>query len=89
MSNSSSSSSFAIISVDPTAAYEWNRYAVRSLFSGADLDLKELAGKGLTKGDYLVRVSVSVEVLEAHFKQEPEEPEIIQLERDYAQDIVF
>lgn len=84
-----SNSTFAIVSVDPSAEYEWNRCNVRELFSGSDINFKQLATAGLDKGDYLVRLIVSVEIVTCNPQQEVEQPEREALERDYSQSIAF
>jgi hypothetical protein len=40
-------SKHVIIEIDPAAQYEWNRCAVRGLFSYSDVDLKQLLQKQL------------------------------------------
>jgi len=63
-----------VIELDPNAVYEWNRCAVRGLFSHGDVDLKELLAEAIANkpGHYLAKVSVVVEVLEYSPLHEPE-----------------
>ncbi len=67
-------SKHVVIEFDPNAVYEWNRCAVRGLFSHGDVDLKELLAEAIQNkpGHYLAKVSVSVEVMEYHPLHESE-----------------
>lgn len=67
-------SNHVVIEFDPNATYEWNRCAVRGLFSHGDVDLKELLAEAIQNkpGHYLAKISVSVEVLEFNPLHEPE-----------------
>jgi hypothetical protein len=78
-----SNSQFAVISINPSAQHQWNRCNVREVFSGLDVNLKQLATAGLEKGNYLVRLTVSVEVLNSN-SQEAEQLDREALERDFA-----
>lgn len=67
------STNHVVIEFDPAAQYEWNRCLIRHSLGFEGVDLKELVEKQLSKpGQYLAKVSISVEVLEFNPALEPE-----------------
>ncbi len=82
-------SKHVIIELDPTAQYEWNRCAVRGLFSCSDIDLKQLLQEQLKQpGHYLAKLTIAIEVLEFRPLEEPEvlerEAEVTQEQQDFS-----
>lgn len=74
-------SKHVVIEFDPSAPQAWNRCAIRDLFSYGDVDLKQLVAEQLNQpGHYLVKVSVSVEVIE---HQPLHAPEVLARETEF------
>lgn len=78
-------SNHVVIEFDPSAQYEWNRCAIRSLFSHGDVDLKQLVAAAIDQkpGHYLAKITVCVEVLE---HQPIQESEFLAAEATFAQE---